>query len=156
MHARSLLSFILCTFSCIPVSQTVAENSNDVKVRELMLQLGSDEVKAKDTLVALAKVRHPKVKEILETYRIGGYFLWEEQFVYANTEEGEEDEDFNEILVICDPLTRAPLAKDGKPLKVIADELEEISADRRNASWSASCSFALGCLILIPYGGWLR
>ena len=144
MHARSLLSFILCTFSCLPVSQTAAENSDDVKVRELMLQLGSDEVKAKDTLVALAKVRHPKVKEILETYRIGGYFLWEEQFVYANTEEVEEDEDFNEILVICDPLTRAPLAKDGKPLKVIADELEEISADRKERKLVSELLFRIG------------
>jgi len=56
----------------------------------------------------------------------------------------KEDEDFNEIAPLSDPLTRQPiLGTDGKQLEILLEDLEEISPNRDERKLASQAKFFL-------------
>ena len=99
-----------------------------------------------DVLLTLAKTGNAKLEPVFESYRLGSLYVWDDNGTarIILCEEIKEDEDFNEIAPLSDPLTRQPiLGTDGKQLEILLEELEEISPNRDERKLASQDKFFL-------------
>jgi urea transport system permease protein len=94
----------------------------------------------------LAKTGNAKLEPVFESYRLGSLYVWDDNGTarIILCEEIKEDEDFNEIAPLSDPLTRQPiLGTDGKQLEILLEDLEEISPNRDERKLASQAKFFL-------------
>ena len=99
-----------------------------------------------DVLLTLAKTGNAKLEPVFESYRLGSLYVWDDNGTarIILCEEIKEDEDFNEIAPLSDPLTRQPiLGTDGKQLEILLEDLEEISPNRDERKLASQAKFFL-------------
>jgi urea ABC transporter permease protein UrtB len=110
--------------------ESKSKKVDDAQIQKLILQLADeDSAKRAEALKGLVATGDPRLPAFLASYRIDSIYLWKSQLVLC--EEFEEDDDLNQMAPLSDPLSRKPLLKDGKQIKVSADDLEEIGPSRR-------------------------
>ena len=96
----------------------------------------------KAAIMTLAKSGDLRVEAILESYRLGEFYLWNGKMVLC--QETVEDEDFNEFCLLADLLTVEPiLDANGKQVQIPLEELEEISPSRAERKLTNSAKFLL-------------
>ena len=94
----------------------------------------------KAAIMTLAQSGDARVEAILESYRLGEFFVWNGEVVICK--ETVEDEDFNEFCLLADVLTAEPiLDADGKQATIPLEELEEISPSRAERKLANSAKF---------------
>ena len=99
-----------------------------------------------DVLLTLAKTGNAKLEPVFESYRLGSLYVWDDNGTarIILCEEIKEDEDFNEVAPLSDPLTRQPiLGTDGKQLEILLEDLEEISPNRAERKLASQAKFFL-------------
>ena len=99
-----------------------------------------------EVLLTLAKTGNAKLEPVFESYRLGSLYVWDDNGTarIILCEEIMEDDDFNEIAPLSDPMTRAPiLGKDGKQLEILLEDLEEISPNRDERKLASQAKFFL-------------
>ena len=96
----------------------------------------------KAAIMTLAKSGDLRVEAILESYKLGEFYLWNGEMVRCK--ETVEDEDFNEFCLLADLLTAEPiLDTNGKQAQIPLEELEEISPSRAERKLTNSAKFLL-------------
>ena len=94
----------------------------------------------KAAIMTLAQSGDSRVEAILESYRLGEFFVWNGEVVIC--EETVEDEDFNEFCLLSDVLTaESILDADGKQATIPLEELEDISPSRAERKLANSAKF---------------
>lgn len=114
---------------------------DDAFIRSEAQKLASDDPAArKAAIMTLAQSGDLRVEAILESYKLGEFYLWDGKVVRCI--ETVEDEDFNEFCLLSDLLTGEPiLAANGKQAQIALEELEEISPSRAERKLSNSAKF---------------
>ncbi len=114
---------------------------DDVFIRSEVHKLaGEDAAARKAAIMALAQSRDLRVEAILESYKLGEFYLWNGEVVLCK--ETVEDEDFNEFCLLSDLLTgESILAADGKQAQIALEELEEIAPSRAERKLTNSAKF---------------
>ena len=97
-------------------------------------------------LLSLAKTGNIQLEPVFESYRLGSLYVWDnngtKQVILC--EEFKEDDDFNEIAPLSDPLTREPIrGANGKQIEILAEELEEIAPNRDERKLASQAKFFL-------------
>ena len=101
---------------------------------------GNDSAARKAAIMTLAQSGDLRVEAILESYKLGEFYLWDGKVVLCT--ETVEDEDFNEFCLLSDLLTGEPiLDANGKQAQIALEELEEISPSRAERKLSNSAKF---------------
>ena len=96
----------------------------------------------KAAIMTLAKSGDLRVEAILESYKLGEFYLWNGEMVRCK--ETVEDENFNEFCLLADLLTAEPiLDANGKQAQISIEELEEISPSRAERKLTNSAKFLL-------------
>ena len=114
---------------------------DDAFIRSEIYKLAGDDAAArKAAIMTLAQSGGLRVEAILESYKLGEFYLWNGEVVLCT--ETVEDEDFNEFCLLSDLLTGEPiLAVDGKQAQIPLEELEEISPSRAERKLTNSAKF---------------
>ena len=101
---------------------------------------GEDAAARKTAIMTLAQSGDLRVEAILESYKLGEFYIWNGEVVLCK--ETVEDEDFNEFCLLSDVLTgQAILDADGKHAQIPLEELEEIAPSRAERKLTNSAKF---------------
>ena len=117
--------------------------ADDARIRAHLLKLSHDDVQVRKTgLDALARTGDLRLEAVLNFYRSGSLYNFNDEIVLC--EETIEDEDFNELAPLSDPLTNAPLTDpQGRQLLVPVEDLIEISPSRAERRLANNAKFFL-------------
>ena len=101
---------------------------------------GGDASVRKAAIMTLAQSGDLRVEAILESYKLGEFYLWNGEVVLCK--ETTEDEDFNEYCLLSDLLTAEPiLGPNGRQAQIPLEELEEIAPSRAERKLTNSAKF---------------
>ena len=114
---------------------------DDIFIRSEIHKLASEDTEGrKAAIMTLAQAGDLRVEAILESYKLGEFYLWNGEVVLCK--ETVEDEDFNEFCLLSDLLTgEAILDTDGKQAQIPLEELEEIAPSRAERKLANSAKF---------------
>ena len=114
---------------------------DDAFIRSEIHKLAGDDATArKAAIMALAQSGDLRVEAILESYKLGEFYLWNGEVVLCR--ETIEDEDFNEFCLLSDLLTGEPiLDADRQQAQISLEELEEIAPSRAERKLTNSAKF---------------
>jgi len=136
--------FVLKTVD--PLAAADGPNGND-QIKSSLLKLADQNATVRSgALLSLAKTGNAKLEPVFESYRLGSLYVWDDNGTarIILCEEIKEDEDFNEIAPLSDPLTRQPiLGTDDKQLEILLEDLEEISPNRDERKLASQAKFFL-------------
>ena len=136
--------FLIIAFALIKivgVLSSCAAQGDDTFIRSEIRKLADEDVTTrKAAIMTLAKSGDLHVEPILESYRLGEFYLWNGKMVLCK--ETVEAEDFNEFCLLADVLTAEPiLDADGEQMQIPLEELEEISPSRAERKLANSAKF---------------
>ena len=139
--SRIYIIIPLIFFQIIGILYPCLAEVDDAFIRSEAQKLASDDPAArKAAIMTLAQSGDLRVEAILESYRLGEFYLWDGEVVLCT--ETVEDEDFNEFCLLSDLLTGEPiLAANGQQAQIALEELEEISPSRAERKLSNSAKF---------------
>ena len=131
----------LIFFQIIGILYPCLAEVDDAFIRSEVQKLASDDPAArKAAIMTLAQSGDLRVEAILESYKLGEFYLWDGEVVLCT--ETVEDEDFNEFCLLSDLLTGEPiLDANGQQAQIALEELEEISPSRAERKLSNSAKF---------------
>ncbi len=138
---RLFLIIALALIKIIGVLSPCFAQADDLFLRsEIRKFTDEDASTRKAAIMTLAQSGDSRVEAILESYRLGEFFVWNGEVVIC--EETVEDEDFNEFCLLSDVLTaESILDADGKQATIPLEELEEISPSRAERKLANSAKF---------------
>ena len=118
-----------------------AAQVDDAFIRSEIRKFSDEDVtNRKAAIMTLAKSGDLRVEPILESYKLGEFYLWNGKIVLCK--ETVEGEDFNEFCLLSDVLTAEPiLGADGEQTQIPLEELEEISPSRAERKLANSAKF---------------
>ena len=94
----------------------------------------------KATIITLAKSGDMRVEAILESFRLGELYFWNDAVVLCK--EMFEDDDYNELCRLADVLSGEPLLDaNGKQYEIPIEELQEIAPSRAERKFTNSAKF---------------
>ena len=134
-------------FTLLLISQALsvvlpsAAQSNEEFIRSEIQKL-ADESRAvrKTAVMALAQSGDMRVEPILESFKLGELYLWDDAVVLCK--EMLEDDDYNEFCRLSDVLTGEPmLDASGKPYEIPIEELQEIAPSRAERKLTNNAKF---------------
>lgn len=169
LYTRSLCAFALLSMlwlngcSSDESQHIVTQDSATTEtIRTLLLELGSDDSDVVHaTITSLANTGDLRVEALMEFYRQGSLYVWEDAAGDSRVvlcEEVVENEDFDEFAPLFDPLSGPDgsyvvIPSDGQTfeiedvdldpnqLVVPLEDLEEIDAGRKERRWATSAKF---------------
>jgi urea transport system permease protein len=95
-----------------------------------------------DTIMKMAQTGDPRMEELLEAFRIGNLYVFEERIHLGG--EVVEDADFNKFVPLLDLRTReAVVGENGEPRPVAMGELKSLAASRRERSMIGKAQYLL-------------
>ena len=101
---------------------------------------GEDAMVRKAAIMTLAQSGDLRVEAVLESYKLGEFYLWNGEVVLCK--ETVEDEDFNEFCLLSDLLTGEPvLDTDGKQAQIPLEDLEDIAPSRAERKLTNNAKF---------------
>ena len=114
---------------------------DDAFIRSEIHKLAAEDADGrKAAIMTLAQSGDLRVEAILESYKLGEFYLWNGEVVLC--QETVEDEDFNEFCLLSDLLTgKLVLDADGKQAQIPLEELEEIAPSRAERKLANSAKF---------------
>ena len=138
---------IFCIFTLLLISQVLsvvlpsAAQSNEEFIRSEIQKLADDSRAVRKTAVmALAQSGDMRVEPILESFKLGELYLWDDAVVLCK--EMLEDDDYNEFCRLSDVLTGEPmLDASGKPYEIPIEELQEIAPSRAERKLTNNAKF---------------
>ncbi len=138
---RLFLIIALALIKIIGVLSPCFAQADDLFLRsEIRKFTDEDASTRKAAIMTLAQSGDSRVEAILESYRLGEFFVWNGEVVIC--EETVEDEDFNEFCLLSDVLTaESILDADGKQATIPLEELEDISPSRAERKLANSAKF---------------
>ena len=115
--------------------------SNDAFIRAEVHKLADDSRSIrKAAVMALAKSRDMRVEAILESFKLGELYFWNDAVVLCK--ETFEDGDYNQFCRLADVLTGEPmLDASGKQFEIPLEELQEVAASRAERKLANSAKF---------------
>ena len=118
-----------------------AVQSNDEFIHSEIQKLANDsKAIRKVAVMTLAKSGDMRVERILESYKLGELYLWNE--VVVSCKEMIEDDDYNEFCRLADVLTGEPmLDANGKQYEIPLEELQELAPSRAERKLANSAKF---------------
>ena len=136
-----------CIISLLLASQVLSlafSNSsqpNDEFIRSEVQKLADDSrAIRKATIITLAKSGDMRVEAILESFRLGELYFWNDAVVLCK--EMFEDDDYNELCRLADVLSGEPLLDaNGKQYEIPIEELREIAPSRAERKFANSAKF---------------
>ena len=134
-------------FTLLLISQVLsvvlpsAAQSNEEFIRSEIQKLADDSRAVRKTAVmALAQSGDMRVEPILESFKLGELYLWDDAVVLCK--EMLEDDDYNEFCRLSDVLTGEPmLDASGKPYEIPIEELQEIAPSRAERKLTNNAKF---------------
>ena len=134
----------------VGVLSLCAAQVDDTFIRSEIRKFADEDVTTrKAAIMTLAKSGDLRVEPILESYRLGEFYLWNGKMVLCK--ETSEDEDFNEFCLLSDVLTAEPiLGADGEQMQIPLEELEEISPSRAERKLANSAKFLVRLSSPVP------
>ena len=138
---------IFCIFTLLLISQVLSvvlpstAQSNEEFIRSEIQKL-ADEGRAvrKTAVMALAQSGDMRVEPILESFKLGELYLWNDVVVLCK--EMLEDDDYNEFCRLSDVLTGEPmLDASGKQYEIPIEELQEIAPSRAERKLTNNAKF---------------
>ena len=134
----------------VGVLSLCAAQVDDTFIRSEIRKFADEDVTTrKAAIMTLAKSGDLRVEPILESYRLGEFYLWNGKMVLCK--ETAEDEDFNEFCLLSDVLTAEPiLGADGEQMQIPLEELEEISPSRAERKLANSAKFLVRLSSPVP------
>ena len=132
------LLFLSQAFSLVFPS---AVQSNDEFIHSEIQKLANDsKAIRKAAVMTLAKSGDMRVETILESYKLGELYLWNE--VVVSCKEMIEDDDYNEFCRLANVLTGEPmLDANGKQYEIPLEELQELAPSRAERKLANSAKF---------------
>ena len=138
---------IFCIFTLLLISQVLsvvlpsAAQSNEEFIRSEIQKLADDSRAVRKTAVmALAQSGDMRVEPILESFKLGELYLWNDAVVLCK--EMLEDDDYNEFCRLSDVLTGEPmLDASGKQYEIPNEELQEIAPSRAERKLTNNAKF---------------
>ena len=138
---------IFCIFTLLLISQVLsvvlpsAAQSNEEFIRSEIQKLADDSRAVRKTAVmALAQSGDMRVEPILESFKLGELYLWNDVVVLCK--EMLEDDDYNEFCRLSDVLTGEPmLDTTGKQYEIPIEELQEIAPSRAERKLTNNAKF---------------
>lgn len=114
---------------------------DDAFIRSEIRKFADEDVTTrKAAIMTLAKSGDLRVEAILESYKLGEFYLWNGEVVLCK--ETIEDEDFNEFCLLSDVLTTDPILDTNRgQTQIPLEELEEISPSRAERKLANSAKF---------------
>ena len=147
MTNRFAIVWALIVLSLLQFANPLAAAEGADTLQSSLLKLADQNATVRsDVLLTLAKTGNAKLEPVFESYRLGSLYVWDDNGTarIILCEEIKEDEDFNEIAPLSDPLTRQPiLGTDGKQLEILLEDLEEISPNRDERKLASQAKFFL-------------
>ena len=118
-----------------------AVQSNDEFIQSQIQKLANDsKAIRKAGVMTLAKSGDMRVERILESYKLGELYLWNE--VVVSCKEMIEDDDYNEFCRLANVLTGEPmLDANGKQYEIPIEELQELAPSRAERKLANSAKF---------------
>ena len=118
-----------------------AVQSNDEFIHSEIQKLANDsKAIRKVAVMTLAKSGDMRVERILESYKLGELYLWNE--VVVSCKEMIEDDDYNEFCRLADVLTGEPmLDANEKQYEIPLEELQELAPSRAERKLANSAKF---------------
>ena len=118
-----------------------AVQSNEEFIHSEIQKLANDsKAIRKVAVMTLAKSGDMRVERILESYKLGELYLWNE--VVVSCKEMIEDDDYNEFCRLADVLTGEPmLDANGKQYEIPLEELQELAPSRAERKLANSAKF---------------
>ena len=118
-----------------------AVQSNDEFIHSEIQKLANDSKAIRQVAVmTLAKSGDIRVERILESYKLGELYLWNE--VVVSCKEMIEDDDYNEFCRLADVLTGEPmLDANEKQYEIPLEELQELAPSRAERKLANSAKF---------------
>ncbi len=132
---------IIILFQVIGLFCAVSARADNAVTADMLRLADENAAVRRAAITALAKTGDPRVEEFLESYRLGSIYIWKDRAVLC--EKTFEDDDFNELAPLSDPLTRRPLMIDGRQVVVPVEDLTEISPTRRERRLAGRAKFLL-------------
>ena len=134
-------------FTLLLISQVLsvvlpsAAQSNEEFIRSEIQKLADDSRAVRKTAVmALAQSGDMRVEPILESFKLGELYLWNDVVVLCK--EMLEDDDYNEFCRLSDVLTGEPmLDASGKQYEIPIEELQEIAPSRAERKLTNNAKF---------------
>ena len=138
---------IFLIFTLLLISQALsvvlpsAAQSNEEFIRSEIQKLADDSRAVRKTAVmALAQSGDMRVEPILESFKLGELYLWNDVVVLCK--EMLEDDDYNEFCRLSDVLTGEPmLDASGKQYEIPIEELQEIAPSRAERKLTNNAKF---------------
>ena len=138
---------IFLIFTLLLISQALsvvlpsAAQSNEEFIRSEIQKLADDSRAVRKTAVmALAQSGDMRVEPILESFKLGELYLWNDAVVLCK--EMLEDDDYNEFCRLSDVLTGEPmLDASGKQYEIPIEELQEIAPSRAERKLTNNAKF---------------
>ncbi len=138
---------IFCIFTLLLISQALsvvlpsAAQSNDEFIRSEIQKLADDsKANRKTAVMTLGKSGDMRVEAILESFKLGELYLWDDVVVLCK--ETFEDDDYNEFCRLADVLTGEPmLSANGKPCEIPLEELQELAPSRAERKLTNNAKF---------------
>ena len=145
-----------------PKQHIIGDEAVTETIRGLLLVLGNDDSEiVRATITALANTGDPRIEELMEFYRLGSLYIWEDSNGDRSVvlcEEVVENEDLDEFAPLFDPLsgpdglyTIIPgngniveiedVELNPEQLVIPLEDLEEIDAGRKERNWARSAKF---------------
>jgi urea transport system permease protein len=147
MTNRFAIVCALIVLSLLQFANPLAAAEGADTLQSSLLKLADQNATVRsDVLLTLAKTGNAKLEPVFESYRLGSLYVWDDNGTarIILCEEIKEDEDFNEIAPLSDPLTREPIVgTDGKQLEILLEDLEEISPNRDERKLASQAKFFL-------------
>ena len=119
----------------------ISVHADDTVSADMLRLAHEDAAVRRAAIMALAQTGDPRLEGFLESYRLGSIYIWNNRVVLC--EKTIEDDDFNELAPLSDPLTRQPIVVDGKQVVMPIEDLIEISPGRRERRLAGSLKFLL-------------
>ena len=118
-----------------------AVQSNDEFIHSEIQKLANDsKAIRKAAVMTLAKSGDMRVETILESFKLGELYFWNE--VVVSCKEMIEDDDYNEFCRLADVLTGEPmLDTNGKQYEIPLEELQELAPSRAERKLANSAKF---------------
>ncbi len=132
---------LLFTLHSLSLLSPSSAQSNGEFIRAEIQNL-ADESRSirKSAVMALAKSGDMRVEAILESFKLGELYLWNDVVVLCK--ETFEDDDYNEFCRLADVLTGEPmLDASGKQYEIPIEELQEIAPSRAERKLTNSAKF---------------